>query len=52
VTIAEHTDNDSYWGHGGECTAKNMLGRILMEVRDELRRQWVTRGRLGKLSTF
>lgn len=36
--IVEHTTNDSYWGDGGDGTGKNMLGRILMEVRDDLRR--------------
>lgn len=36
ATIVEHTDNDSYWGDGGDGSGKNMLGRILMEVREEL----------------
>ena len=35
--IVEHTDNDSYWGDGGDGSGTNMLGRILMQVRDELR---------------
>ncbi len=35
--IVEHTSNDSYWGDGGDGSGKNMLGRILMRVRDELR---------------
>jgi ribA/ribD-fused uncharacterized protein len=35
--IVEHTENDSYWGDGGNGSGKNMLGRILMEVREELR---------------
>ncbi len=35
--IVEHTANDSYWGNGGDGRGKNMLGRILMEVRDQLR---------------
>jgi ribA/ribD-fused uncharacterized protein len=35
--IVEHTKNDSYWGDGGDGSGKNMLGRILMEVRAELR---------------
>lgn len=34
--IVEHTKNDSYWGDGGDGSGKNMLGCILMEVRDEL----------------
>jgi ribA/ribD-fused uncharacterized protein len=35
--IVEHTENDLYWGDGGDGSGKNMLGRILMEVRRELR---------------
>ena len=35
--IVEHTQNDAYWGDGGDGTGKNMLGLILMEVREELR---------------
>lgn len=34
--IVEHTENDSYWGDGGDGTGKNMLGKILMHVRSEL----------------
>ena len=35
--LIEHTRNDAYWGDGGDGTGKNMLGRILMEVREDLR---------------
>ena len=35
--LVEHTANDSYWGDGGDGSGKNMLGRLLMEVRAELR---------------
>ncbi|MDA7977165.1 MAG: NADAR family protein [Pirellulales bacterium] len=35
--LIENTANDSYWGDGGDGSGKNMLGRILMEVRDSLR---------------
>ena len=35
--IVEHTENDSYWGDGGDGSGKNMLGHILMEVREKLR---------------
>jgi N-glycosidase YbiA len=35
--IVEHTENDDYWGDGGDGSGKNMLGRILMQVRQELR---------------
>lgn len=34
--LVEHTENDSYWGDGGDGSGKNMLGRILMEVRTTL----------------
>ena len=36
ATIIEHTSNDSYWADGGDGTGKNMLGKILMEIRDQL----------------
>lgn len=35
--IVEHTENDSYWGDGGDGSGKNRLGQILMQVRKELR---------------
>ena len=34
--LVEHTDRDAYWGDGGDGSGKNMLGRILMRVREEL----------------
>lgn len=37
AVLVEHTENDSYWGDGGDGSGKNMLGRILMLVREELR---------------
>jgi N-glycosidase YbiA len=37
ATIVEHTDNDNYWGDGGDGTGRNMLGRMLMEIRSELK---------------
>jgi ribA/ribD-fused uncharacterized protein len=36
--LVEHTENDSYWGDGGDGSGKNRLGQILMKLRDELRR--------------
>ena len=36
--LVEHTERDAYWGDGGDGRGKNMLGRILMRVREELRR--------------
>lgn len=35
--IIEHTENDSYWGDGGDGSGKNRLGKILMKVRAGLR---------------
>ena len=35
--LVEHTENDDYWGDGGDGRGKNMLGRLLMLLRDELR---------------
>ena len=35
--IVEHTENDDYWGDGGDGSGRNMLGQILMRVRTELR---------------
>ena len=35
--IVEHTENDAYWGDGGDGSGKNMLGQILMRVREQLR---------------
>jgi len=32
--LIEHTSNDKYWGDGGDGSGVNMLGRILMQVRD------------------
>lgn len=34
--IVEHTENDSYWGDGGDGSGKNVLGQILMQIRSEL----------------
>lgn len=34
--LIEHTSNDSYWADNGDGSGKNMLGIILMEVRNSL----------------
>ncbi len=34
--LVEHTANDAYWGDAGDGTGKNMLGILLMKVREEL----------------
>lgn len=36
--LVEHTENDVYWGDGGDGSGKNKLGQILMDVRETLRR--------------
>jgi N-glycosidase YbiA len=38
AVLVEHTKNDHYWGDGGDGTGKNMLGRILMEIRASLKK--------------
>lgn len=35
--LVEHTENDSYWGDGGDGSGKNRLGQLLMQLREELR---------------
>jgi N-glycosidase YbiA len=35
--LVEKTTNDYYWGCGTDGTGKNMLGKILMEIREQLR---------------
>lgn len=35
--LVERTENDRFWGDGGDGRGQNMLGRILMEIRDKLR---------------
>jgi ribA/ribD-fused uncharacterized protein len=37
AVLVEHTENDSYWGDGGDGSGLNRLGQMLMSVRDELR---------------
>lgn len=34
--LVEHTVNDNYWGDGGDGSGKNMLGKLLMVLRDDL----------------
>lgn len=36
--IIEHTSKDNYWGDGGDGSGRNMLGKTLMLVREELRK--------------
>lgn len=39
--LVEHTVNDSYWGDGGDGSGRNMLGKLLMEVREQFRNEHV-----------
>ena len=39
--IIEKTTNDYYWGCGEKGTGKNMLGKILMETREILRKKLI-----------
>lgn len=39
--IVEQAPNDYYWGCGADGTGKNMLGVILIEVREVLRCQLI-----------
>ena len=34
--LVEHTTNDKYWGDAGDGSGVNMLGQILMKVREVL----------------
>jgi len=36
AVLVEHTANDDFWADGGDGSGQNMLGRILMEVREVL----------------
>ncbi|CAM9328264.1 unnamed protein product, partial [Heterosigma akashiwo] len=35
--LIEHTRNDRYWADGGDGSGRNMLGILLMRLRDDLR---------------
>lgn len=36
--IVEHTRNDRYWADGGDGTGRNRLGELLVELREQLRK--------------
>ncbi|MFC3195957.1 NADAR family protein [Marinicella sediminis] len=38
--IVEHIKNDSFWGYGGDGNGDNVLGMLLMKVRDELEKKY------------
>lgn len=35
--LIEHTGRDKYWGDGGDGSGLNMLGKTLMQVREQIR---------------
>lgn len=37
--LIEHTANDNYWADGGDGSGKNRLGILLMELREQLRKE-------------
>jgi N-glycosidase YbiA len=37
--LVEHTKNDNYWADGGDGSGRNMLGILLMQLREELRNE-------------
>ncbi len=47
--LIEASPVDFYWGEGEDRTGRNMLGQILMEVRDYLRRPGVAHARMMQL---
>jgi len=36
--LIEHTENDDYWGDGGNGKGKNRLGKLLMKLRSEFKK--------------
>ena len=37
--LIEHTSRDSYWGDGGDGSGQNKLGKLLMKLREELKKE-------------
>jgi ribA/ribD-fused uncharacterized protein len=35
--LIEHTSSDKYWGDGGDGSGQNRMGKLLMQIRAELR---------------
>ena len=35
--LVKHTANDNYWADGGDGSGKNVLGKLLMELREQLK---------------
>lgn len=45
--LVEHTENDAYWGDGGNGKGKNRLGYLLMELREQLAIEVTSRWLMG-----
>ncbi len=39
--LVEHTQNDRYWGDGGDGSGKNRLGHLLVEIRERIRQEQI-----------
>jgi N-glycosidase YbiA len=39
ASLIEHTPNDRYWADGGDGSGRNRLGALLVELRDQLRKE-------------
>ena len=37
--LVEHTGQDTYWGDGGDGSGQNKLGKLLMKLREELKKE-------------
>lgn len=37
--IVEHTTNDNYWADGGDGSGQNWLGKLLMELRENFKKE-------------
>ena len=37
--LVEHTGRDSYWGDRGDGSGQNKLGKLLMRLREEFRKE-------------
>lgn len=48
--LTEHTPNDDYWGDGGDGSGRNMLGRLLMDLREKLRSEQSAGGDSGAVA--
>jgi len=50
--IIEHTANDNYWADGGDGSGQNWLGKLLMELREQLKKEIKVETTLEKFIQF